>query len=103
LRDSANLRMLAAMAAFLGRLAGSMLNPAVWGIVLAVVLIMRNRTAWTRLAVALGLVLVSAVLLYALVDDLTVDEKVRGTLFGLLSAVVWFAIFTGVSGWWRRR
>jgi uncharacterized membrane protein YccC len=91
------------MADLLGRLAGSMLNPAVWGIVLAVMLTMRSRPGWARLAVSLCLVLLSAALLYSLDDFSTPSEKARGTVLGLFAAVLWFGIFQGVAGLWRQR
>ncbi|RWP18858.1 MAG: hypothetical protein EOR00_09475 [Mesorhizobium sp.] len=84
------------MDAFIGRLLGSMLNPVVIAIVLAAVIIMRNRPLWAQLASALVAVLVAGLLLYSFDNFLTAAEKARGLTFGLLSALVWFGIFAGV-------
>lgn len=83
--------------ALFGRLAGTMINPLVWGVSLAVSLVLRHRSFALRLAVVVAVVLVLGAALYAIDPDLGRAERVRGLIFGVVAAVIWLAIFTGIA------
>jgi drug/metabolite transporter (DMT)-like permease len=74
-----------------------MLNPVVIVITLGIFFWLRQFPYMLRLIAALGAVAVAGLALYSFDHYLTNDEKVRGLMFGLLAAVVWFAIAAGVD------
>ena len=76
---------------------GSMLNPVVVVITLGTFFWLRRFPHILRLGVALAAVAAAGLALYAFEHSLTSDEKARGLMFGLLAAVVWFAIAAGVD------
>lgn len=73
-----------AAAATLGYLLGSMINPLIWGVVLAVMFGYRQYPWSGQMAICLATVLAIGFVFYA---------PALSMLFGVLSTVAWFGIF----------
>ncbi len=83
--------------ALFGRLAGTMINPLVWGVSLAVSIVLRDKSFWLRLIVCIGAVGLLGLVLYSLTPDMSFGEKSRGLILAVIGAAIWLLLFAGIA------
>lgn len=89
------------LAAFVGRLIGTMIDPALWLVVGLVVWQTSRFGAVVQVAAAVGAALLLAACIFALFPDPTGRNLPRALFFTAAGAAAWACIFIGVARLWR--